>query len=228
MRRFAVSRTCGDYTLRLTARVQIGPPPSGRGGRLRRHARRREPILHPSPSRLPHDRATGGLRHQVAHGPGEVPIVVGSGEEPRHALLHHVHVSRHSRGGHGQLAGHGLEDGQRQPFLSRRGDVEVEAGRTREASAMSPAILTRASMPRAAASPRRRGASGPSPTMTRRAAGSWAAARAKARSKLSRPLTGSKRATVPSTSASGSSRSSSRAATLASWPPRPRNGRRCR
>src|SRR5258705_1143739 len=31
VRRFGVSRSCGDYTLRLTARVQNGPPPSGRG-----------------------------------------------------------------------------------------------------------------------------------------------------------------------------------------------------
>src|SRR6266542_730241 len=63
-------------------------------GRLRRHARCREAMLHAAPPRLPHGRATSGLHHQVTHGPAEVPMVSGRDEEPGHPLLDHVHVSR--------------------------------------------------------------------------------------------------------------------------------------
>ncbi len=55
-------------------------------------------MLHAAPPRLPHGRATSGLRQQITHGPAEVPMVIGRDEEPGHPLLDHIHVSRRANG----------------------------------------------------------------------------------------------------------------------------------
>src|SRR5262249_1069212 len=93
--------------------------------RLGGHAGGRETLLTATPSRRPHFRPAPGIGEQVEHGLSQLPMIVGRHEEARRALLHHVHVARHSRGDDGQRAGHGLEDGQGQPLLARGRRIEI-------------------------------------------------------------------------------------------------------
>src|SRR5262249_53574123 len=102
---------------RLYATPQSAPASKTADGRsvdVRRlggHAGGRE-ALHATPSRRPHLRPAPGIGEQVEHGLPQRPMIVGRHEKARHVLRHHVHVAGHSRGGDGQTAGHGLEDGQ--------------------------------------------------------------------------------------------------------------------
>src|SRR5262247_1010718 len=93
--------------------------------RLLRHARGGEALLDATPPRLPHGRPPSGCGEQVSHGPPQRLMIVGRHEKTGHARLDDVHVPGHPRGGHGELAGHGLEDGQGQPLFARGRHVEI-------------------------------------------------------------------------------------------------------
>ena len=112
-------------------------------------------------------------------------------------------------GDHGQPERHGLEHAERQSLLARGRRVDVEGGH----AACGFFHLTREDRARAQSEARRpalgvRASSGPRPTSARVAAGR---ASAVARSRMSSCLTGSKRATQPTTSALWSSPSAARA-----------------
>ena len=163
----------------------------------------------------PHAPAPGGVRRASAHGGRASPSGSSGGTSTaRHAVLDRRPRVPGTRGGQPRAARTPWPRARRAagPPVARRGDVEID-----ERAGRAPRPAMRAgeyhAVRHARAPGRARGgagASGPSPTMSSCASGRRASDGRRRAASTSRPLTGSKRATVPSTSASGSSPSAAR------------------